>query len=167
MQNGRCGHLLILLLCVCAPFCARCPASLSAYPTRSFLRRNAAVSAIKSFRATPRTVSKCRAKFIPKATRLAGISNACLAPKTRLAQPLRGASGSDEGRVVSTFLPDHFVVFGHCCGGDGARGGCVGDAYASDGVVPLANLREQEHASRKLARFIYFVLSILLKGCQH
>lgn len=131
---------------------ARCPASLSTYPTRSFLRRNATVSAIKPFRAAPRTVSKRRAKFIPKAARLARISNARLAPKTRLAQLLRSASGSDESVVFT--LPDRFVAFGHCCGGDDAGGGCVGNA--SDGIVPLANLREQEQPTA-IAFFFRFV----------
>lgn len=109
------------------------------YPTRSFLRRNASISANKPLRAAPRTVPKRRAKLITKAARLARISNACLAPKTWLAQPLRISSVSGEGGAVPT-LPDRFVVLGSYFGDD-ARGGCGGNAF--DGVVPRAGLREQ------------------------
>lgn len=71
----------------------------------------------------------CSAKLVAKAARLAGISKASLAPKTRLAKPLRGAGGGGIQRAVPNL---------------------VGRSSGAESVVPLANLR----AGRVRASFV-------------
>lgn len=110
----------------------------SAYPTLSPLGRNAAAFAYKPSGAGPRAVSVCSAKLVAKGARLAGISNAPVAPKTRFAKPLRRAGGSVE-RIVPG------LVGGICSG--------------SKSVVPLTDLRA---AAR--TRFFFGCRSRVLHG---